>query len=93
MTRHKTPKPDTERYTILDEIVRDSFHCFLRDPPSDTLEIIEAWHAVLSEVPSERLYDVYLRAMREHRGNELISAPELVRAWYDIGNVLDRTRS
>ncbi|HMA33359.1 MAG TPA: hypothetical protein VKY74_02680 [Chloroflexia bacterium] len=89
------PKPpiapaDRARIALLDAIIRETFYCFLQEPPGDTLEIISAWHAVLAEVPTERLYDLYLAAIREHRGPSLLSAPELLAAWYALGPVLSQ---
>lgn len=43
-----------------------------------------AWGEVITEIPSDRLNDSYIRAMRDRRSFGMLTPTELLQGWWTI---------
>lgn len=49
---------------------------------------MEAWAEVLSDIPIDRLNECYVLAMKRKESNFALGAPELVKAWSELSEVV-----
>jgi hypothetical protein len=84
-TRSFSNPHDQQRTVILEQIIKESFLGFGRPVPERTVltSMVGAWDPVLAEIPTEYLYEMYLSAMREHKGSAGLIVSELAQAWQE----------
>jgi hypothetical protein len=76
--------PDlAKRNATVELLIKDALRSCLRPiPDEETLvQISAAWNSVLTEIPTQQLYDTYLEAARRHVGHKPLTAFEIAHTW------------
>ena len=79
---------DESRNDVLTAIIEKARRVtgHLRLVEADLEGTVEAWHDVLAEIPTARLGDCYLHAVRAHDGRGVVQPRELLDAWPEVRN-------